>query len=251
MSAGLEWHYSADSSTGRVRQQNEDSFGADTPPGLFVVADGMGGHAAGEVASSLAVRCAAEGVALLPAGAPRDEAGSALRTAIADANRVILIEGRAHPEKTGMGTTATALLVSPAGWWIVGHVGDSRAYLVRDRTVTTITEDHTYVQELVKQGRLSPEEARTHPRSSLLTRALGTAEKVPVDIYDGPLESGDRFVLASDGLTTMVSDERIMELLIAPWTPEKLVERLIAEANDAGGHDNTTALVVDVMTPRP
>lgn len=250
VSAELEWRSSANSHVGRVREQNEDSFGTDTPPGFFVVADGMGGHAAGEIASALAVRCTAEGMALLPEGAEQSEAGATLETAISDANKVILIEGQAHPEKSGMGTTTTALLLSPAGWWVMGHVGDSRGYLVRDGTVRVITEDHTYVQELVKQGRISAEEARTHPRSSLLTRALGTTAKVPVDIYQGVLESGDRFVLTSDGLTTMLPEKRVHELLLSPWTPEKLVERLIAETNDAGGHDNTTAVVVDVMTSR-
>lgn len=247
----IQWRHSAGSNVGRVRRQNEDAFGADQPPGLFIVADGMGGHAAGEVASRLAVRCAAEGVALLPEDAPREEAAHVMRDAIRDANQVILIEGEAHPEKSGMGTTATALLLSRQGWWIVGHVGDSRAYLIRDGEATRITEDHTYVQELVNQGRLSAEEARTHPRSSLLTRALGTADRVPIDVYDGELRAGDRFVLASDGLMTMVPEQRIVALLEEPWSSEKLVDRLIAAANEAGGHDNTTALVVDIMAPTP
>ncbi len=248
MTAQLEWRYEAKSSVGRVRTQNEDCFGADDPPGLFIVADGMGGHAAGEVASALAVRCASEGLAELPKEAGREEAAARLSAAILDANRVILGEGEAHPEKSGMGTTATALLLSPDGWWVVAHVGDSRAYLVRDGGVRRLTEDHTYVQELVNQGRLSAEEARTHPRSSLLTRALGTTARVPVDLHEGDLRSGDRFILASDGLMTMVPEDHITALLKEPWAPEKLVERLIAAANEAGGHDNTTAVVVDVMT---
>jgi len=250
VNATLEWCFGAGSTVGRVRSQNEDSYGADTPPGLFIVADGMGGHAAGEVASDLAVRCATEGMALLPPEAERAQAAEALRDAISDANRVIIIEGEAHPEKAGMGTTTTALLVSRKGWWVVGHVGDSRAYLVREQKVWRITEDHTYVQELVKQGRISAEEARIHPRSSLLTRALGTTDRVAIDLYDGELRSGDRFVLASDGLMTMVPEARIRELLTAPWGPDKLVERLLAEANDAGGTDNTTAIAIDVMTAR-
>lgn len=250
VSTGLEWRHCASSNVGRVRSQNEDAYGADNPPGLFIVADGMGGHAAGEVASSLAVRCASEGMILLDQNAEQPEAGRVLETAISDANRVIMIEGEAHPENAGMGTTVTALLLSLHGWWLVGHVGDSRAYLVRDGDVRRVTEDHTYVQELVRQGRLSAEEARTHPRSSLLTRALGTTPDVQVDLYEGELHSGDRFVLASDGLMTMVPEERIEELITSPWTADKLVDRLIAEANEAGGHDNTTAIVVDVMTVR-
>lgn len=250
LSGPLEWRYGAGSNVGRVRNQNEDSYGADTPPGLFIVADGMGGHAAGEVASSLAVRSAVDGFALLDDGVARDRALELMHDAISNANQVILIEGEAHPEKSGMGTTTTALLLSSHGWWVIGHVGDSRAYLVREGTASRLTEDHTYVQELVKQGRLSEEEARTHPRSSLLTRALGTTEDVPVDVFSGELMSGDRFVLASDGLMTMVREDRIHELLQEPWGPEKLVDRLIAEANACGGHDNTTAIVVDIMDRR-
>ena len=246
LSSRLVWQFSAHSDVGQVRAQNEDSFGADSCRGLFIVADGMGGHAAGEVASSLAVRCATEGVALIPGDAPLHEARDRLRSAIHDANEVILIEGRADPDRSGMGTTTTALLISPDGWWVVGHVGDSRAYLVRAGRVTQITEDHTYVQELVNQGRLSSEEARLHPRSSLLTRALGTAPNVSIDLIDGELKEGDRFVLASDGLMSMVPESEIRSHLAAESEAEELVRNLIAAANDAGGHDNITTIVVDV-----
>lgn len=243
----MTWRYGVASDVGKVRQQNEDSFGADSPPGLFIVADGMGGHAAGEIASSLAVRCATEGVALLDTDAPRDEARSRLRDAVADANQCILIEGRARPERAGMGTTTTALLVSPSGWWVIAHVGDSRAYMVRNGDVRQITEDHTYVQELVNQGRLSDEEARVHPRSSLLTRALGTTAQVPVDTFEGELEEGDRFVLASDGLMSMVPEGELRDLIALDVDPEELVDALIAAANEAGGHDNITAIVVEAV----
>lgn len=245
LTPSITWRFSADSNVGRVREQNEDSFGADSPPGLFIVADGMGGHAAGEVASRLAVRCASEGVALLPQRSPVGVARERLRHAISDANQVILIEGQSHPERSGMGTTTTALLLSIEGWWLVGHVGDSRAYLVRGGEAQQITEDHTYVQELVNQGRLSDEEARVHPRSSLLTRALGTNPHVHVDIYEGVAQPGDRFVLASDGLMSMLPETQIRELLTGAETPEELVGRLIEEANEAGGYDNVTAIVVD------
>lgn len=245
MTTSITWRYSADTNVGRVRKQNEDSFGADSPPGLFIVADGMGGHAAGEIASQLAVRCATEGVALLPESSPVNVARERLRLAIADANQVILIEGQTHPERSGMGTTTTALLLSDEGWWVVGHVGDSRAYLVRDGEVQQITEDHTYVQELVNQGRLSDEEARLHPRSSLLTRALGTNPHVQVDLFEGMAKPGDRFVLASDGLMSMIPEPQIHDLLTGPRTPDELVEDLIEAANEAGGYDNVTAIVVD------
>lgn len=245
MTTSITWRFSADTNVGLVRKQNEDSFGADSPPGLFIVADGMGGHAAGEVASQLAVRCAMEGVALIPHSTPVDVVRERLRLAIADANQVILIEGQSHPERSGMGTTTTALLLSDEGWWIVGHVGDSRAYLVRDGAVERITEDHTYVQELVNQGRLSDEEARLHPRSSLLTRALGTNPNIQVDIFEGAAEAGDRFVLASDGLMSMLPETRIHDLLTEAATPDDLVSALIEAANEAGGYDNVTVIVVD------
>ncbi|MDH3732131.1 MAG: Stp1/IreP family PP2C-type Ser/Thr phosphatase [Gemmatimonadota bacterium] len=245
MTPSIKWRYFADSNVGRVRTQNEDSFGADSPPGLFIVADGMGGHAAGEVASQLAVRCATEGVALLPRESPINVARERLRLAIADANQVILIEGQSHPERSGMGTTTTALLLSNDGWWLVGHVGDSRAYLVRDGDVHQITEDHTYVQELVNQGRLSDEEARLHPRSSLLTRALGTNPHVHVDLFEGEAREGDRFVLASDGLMSMLPESEIREFLIGETAAEELVADLIEAANEAGGYDNVTAIVID------
>ncbi len=247
MTTDLVWRFSAGTDVGRVRGQNEDAFGANSPPGLFIVADGMGGHAAGEVASTLAVRCASEGVAMIPAHAPVRQARIGLQTAIADANEVIRTEGRSDPERAGMGTTATALLLSPDGWWLVGHVGDSRAYLVRGGEVRQITRDHTYVQELVNEGRLTVEEARVHPRSSLLTRALGTMPRVPVDLFEGEVLPGDRFVLASDGLMAMVPDQRIRELLLENTTPDELVGRLIQAANEAGGHDNITAIVIDAV----
>ena len=241
----MSWQFCADSDVGRVRTQNEDAFAADDPPGLFIVADGMGGHAAGEIASKLAVRCASEGVALLSQRCPRQAARDQMHDAIVDANRVIIIEGQAHPEQCGMGTTTTALLVSEQGWWVVGHVGDSRAYIVRAGVVTQITEDHTYVQELVNQGRISDEEARVHPRASLLTRALGTNPHVQVDVFDGDLLDGDRLVLASDGVMTMLPEPRIRQLLTGAYAPDELVGLLIEAANQAGGYDNVTAIVVD------
>lgn len=245
--ARVAWRSAAGSDVGRVRTQNEDAYCADEGLGLFMVADGMGGHAAGEVASRLAVRAATEGLSTLAEGVSLDEARARLRDALCDANRAILVEGRSHPEQAGMGTTATALLLSPRGWYVLGHVGDSRAYLARDGEIRRITEDHTYVQELVDEGRLTEEQARLHPRSSLLTRALGTMAEVDVDTRQGRLAPGDRFLLASDGLTTMLPESRIVEVLRGRREPQELVERLIREANEAGGADNTTAIVVDVV----
>jgi protein phosphatase len=240
------WQFAAGSDVGRVRASNEDAFWADDATGLFVVADGMGGHAAGEVASALAVECAAAGIECLEGDPSLEKARECITTAIVEANRLILSEGRAHPEHTGMGTTATTLFLSPQGWYVIGHVGDSRAYLVREDEVRRLTVDHTYVQELVNQGRLTDEQARIHPRSSLLTRALGTQASVPVDVYEGELRSGDRFLVTSDGLTTMLAEAQIAALLREPFPPAELVTALVGAANEAGGTDNTTAIVVDV-----
>jgi protein phosphatase len=245
------WRCAAGSDVGRVRDSNEDAFCADGGTGLFIVADGMGGHAAGEVASALAVECAANGIACLQGDPSRDKARECITDAIVEANRLILSEGRAHPERTGMGTTATILFLSSAGWYVIGHVGDSRAYLVRQDEVRRLTVDHTYVQELVNQGRLTDEQARIHPRSSLLTRALGTQASVPVDMYEGELRPGDRFLVTSDGLTTMLSETRIAALLQERRAPDAVVTALVGAANDAGGTDNTTAIVVDVEEAPP
>lgn len=240
------WRCASGSDVGRVRASNEDAFWADDAAGLFVVADGMGGHAAGEVASALAVECAARGVDCLEGDPSVEDARQCLTKAILEANERILSEGRTHPEHTGMGTTATMLFLSSRGWYVIGHVGDSRAYLARDDEVYRLTVDHTYVQELVNQGRLTDEQARIHPRSSLLTRALGTQDTVPVDLYEGELRAGDRFLVTSDGLTTMLSEAQIGSLLLQRRPLDDLVAALVDAANDAGGTDNTTAIVVDV-----
>lgn len=245
-SHGFTWQHACGSDVGRVRDSNEDAFWADESAGLFVVADGMGGHAAGEVASALAVECAARGVACLKDDPSVEQARDCLTEAIVEANQRILTEGRTHPEHTGMGTTATILFLSPRGWYVIAHVGDSRAYLAREDEVYRLTVDHTYVQELVNQGRLTDEQARIHPRSSLLTRALGTQTSVPVDLYEGELHAGDRFLVTSDGLTTMLSEAQIRARLLERRPPEDLVTGLVEAANEAGGTDNTTAIVVDV-----
>ena len=246
----FEWLSAAGSDVGRVRASNEDAFWVNEETGLFVVADGMGGHAAGEVASALAIQHAAEGVECLCHDPSVEDARQCLHRAIVEANTAILTEGRTDPERTGMGTTATILFLSVHGWYVIGHVGDSRAYLLRDGEVVRLTVDHTYVQELVNQGRITDEQARVHPRSSLLTRALGTQTTVPIDLYDGEVRIGDRFLVTSDGLTTMLPEKRIAELVRGGRSPGELVEALVNAANEAGGADNTTAIVVDIVEKR-
>jgi len=242
----MRWHHAAGTDIGRVRKQNEDAYFADAGAGTFVVADGMGGHAAGEVASRMVKEHFSSRPAE-PEEAPTvGEARDLLRRTIAGVNQAIVSDSRDNPARSGMGTTATALLLLPEGSYVIGHVGDSRAYVLRDGELSRLTEDHTYVQQLVNRGRLTDEQARLHPRSSLLTRALGTEESVEIDLYDGSFQPGDRFVIASDGLTGMISEEKLGSVVRLRVEPEEMVGRLIEAANQAGGSDNITVIVVDV-----
>src|SRR5215204_4959356 len=226
---------------GKVRQNNEDALlvgeGEDAP--LFVVADGIGGFEAGEVASSIAVEVLKE---LQP-----DEP---FRAAIGEANRRILAAGRGDEKLSGMGTTVVAIRFGgthrePVAE--VAHVGDSRAYLMRGGTMKPITEDHSLVAELVRSGDLTRDQAAEHPQKNLITRALGADEEVDVDTTVLPIEAGDRVMLCSDGLSDMVSETRISEIQGEfPDDPEGAARHLLAAALDAGGNDNITIVVVDV-----
>lgn len=265
-----------------MREQNEDAL-ADVPgAGLFAVADGMGGHAAGEVASRIAVETLERdfgGRDAAPAAAPpsathpadegeersrSDDAGSPsadpvagkLDESVREANRRILANAKDNPARSGMGTTLTALLLGPEAGWRIGHVGDSRAYLFRDGSLRQLTRDHSWVGEQVARGRMTKEEARKHPLSSMLERALGTGRDVEVDLYAGALRSGDLFLLASDGLTDMVPDAALARLLEPAATGEEAdlentLEGLVAEANAAGGRDNITAVLVRISEAAP
>ncbi|HKS07143.1 MAG TPA: Stp1/IreP family PP2C-type Ser/Thr phosphatase [Gemmatimonadaceae bacterium] len=231
---------------GMVRSGNEDNFfaDADAARGIFVVADGMGGHAAGEVASEMAVQIVARELAAVrdvrDHGAP-DKVMLSLRTA----NRAIYERMLSETDKQGMGTTASILLLSHAHY-LIGQVGDSRVYLLRDGLLTQVTKDHSYVQEQVDAGFLTPEQARYHPYSNVITRCVGAGEEVQPDVYSGEIRVGDVFLVASDGLTGMVDDRRLQQLLLARSGPGRIVDALIAEANGRGGLDNITAIVVRV-----
>lgn len=236
------------SDVGRVRSNNEDSYLA-VPPwcepalsigrSLFAVADGMGGHSGGEVASSLAVRALDRWLAGCPGG---DLAGSLLETAFGEANGAVWEYARSHPELSGMGTTLTALLVNGQRA-LLGHVGDSRAYLLRKGVITQLTNDHTLVAEQVRQGRLSPEEAHTHPARHILSRALGVREFINVETRLLDLETGDVIMLCSDGVTGFVTDDRLRERL--GQTPFKEVgPAIVQDALDGGGGDNATLVAV-------
>jgi protein phosphatase len=231
---------------GMVRSGNEDNFfaEADARRGVFVVADGMGGHAAGEVASEMAVQIIAR--ALLPLQSVKAEGAPALvAQALRDANRAIYERMLAEVDKQGMGTTVSALVMSDEGY-LIGQIGDSRIYLLRDGALTQITKDHSYVQEQVDAGLLTPEQARYHPYSNVITRCVGASDEVEADIYQGETKPGDVFLVASDGLTGMVDDRRLQQLLLARSGPGRIVDALIAEANNRGGLDNITSIVVQV-----
>lgn len=231
---------------GMIRSGNEDNFFAETDDkrGVFVVADGMGGHAAGEVASEMAVQIIAR--QLLPLASVKEaNADTTVAQALKDANRAIYDRMLAEVDKQGMGTTASVLLLSDHGY-LIGQIGDSRVYLLRDGALTQITKDHSYVQEQVDAGLLTLEQARYHPYSNVITRCVGASEEVEADVYTGEVRVGDVFLVASDGLTGMVDDRRLQQLLLARSGPGRIVDSLIAEANGRGGLDNITAIVVQI-----
>ncbi|MHB1262820.1 MAG: Stp1/IreP family PP2C-type Ser/Thr phosphatase [Gemmatimonadaceae bacterium] len=229
-----------------IRSGNEDNFAsdADGDRGIFIVADGMGGHAAGEVASEMAVQIVMRELAgLRDLGDPN--AAPMVADALRHANRAIHDRTASEVDKQGMGTTVSVLLVSGSRY-MIGQVGDSRVYLLRDGALRQLTKDHSYVQEQVDAGFLTPEQARYHPYSNVITRCVGASPDVEPDVYEGEAKVGDLFLLASDGLTGMVEDRRLQQLLLARVPAERMVHLLISEANGRGGLDNITAIVVQL-----
>jgi serine/threonine protein phosphatase PrpC len=220
---------------GRKRRRNEDSFVIDPP--LFAVADGMGGAQAGEVASRLAAAAFREFHDV-------DDLDPEERLAaiIQEANRRIYERAAGDAQVSGMGTTITAALVGGDAL-VIGHVGDSRAYRLRSGRFEQLTDDHSLVADLVRSGRLTPEEADAHPQRSVITRALGTDREVDVDTFVVPVEAGDLFLLCSDGLTTMIEDDEIRDLLSATRDLEQAGKGLVKAANKAGGEDNITVVL--------
>jgi serine/threonine protein phosphatase PrpC len=231
----------AGTDVGRVRSGNEDSYFCGRT--VFAVADGLGGHQGGEVASAAAVEplAALDGREL----ADPDEAAEALAAAIREGNTAILDRAAGDPGLWGMGTTVTAAARAGDHHLQLAHVGDSRAYLLRDGSLAQLTTDHTVVAELVRRGRLTPEQAAIHPERSILTRAVGLDPRVPVDTPD-PLElhDGDQVLLCSDGLTETVHDDQIAELLATTHDGEAACRSLIDAANAAGGPDNITVVLL-------
>jgi serine/threonine protein phosphatase PrpC len=222
---------------GRKRRHNEDSYVHDPP--LFAIADGMGGAKAGEIASGLAVDALRD----WPGGDADDE--TRVVALVQEANRRVYARANEDVDASGMGTTMTAALVDTENHHVtIGHVGDSRAYLVRDGELTQLTDDHSLVGELIRSGKLTPEEAEVHPQRSVITRALGTEPEVDVDTLAVDTRSGDIFLICSDGLSGMVSDRAILRILRENRSDlQTAAKALIAAANRGGGDDNITVVL--------
>jgi protein phosphatase len=245
--------HSAKSDTGLKRLHNEDRFVADPQLGLYVVCDGMGGGNAGEIASALAVEAIhahlteAAQHADLPLIGPWDATVSAsanrLASAIRAANNIIHRESWSRPEYAGMGTTVVAALLHEEVLTIA-HVGDSRLYLVQNETIQSLTTDHSWVAEQILKGIMTEEEAERSPRRNIVTRALGVESNVDVELTEVPVKSGDMLLLCSDGLTRGVRLNDILHILSGSEDLSTMSDRLIALANEAGGDDNTTVVVV-------
>jgi len=242
------WACAAVSDVGRVRDTNEDSVFCDAEAGVFVVADGMGGHAAGEVASAIASEMIGVRLCGMDVADGLGEARLRCRPAFLEAGNEIVRQAQEDHARDGMGTTATVLVLRPDDHWVVGHIGDSRAYVLRDSGLNRITTDHSWVEEQIERGVISRDQAFRHPQSNIITRALGTDPTPVPDLYTGSLGGDQRYLLCTDGLTDMIDESRIELILRNVEGPEPAASRLVSEANLAGGSDNVTALVVDVST---
>lgn len=247
--------WGAASHTGARRPVNEDSFCVRAELGLFLVADGMGGHAAGEVASRLAADTVAEHVAASagspdPGRWPYDPtlgvAGSRLKAALSEANRRIGEEALVDQEHRGMATTASALLIPADGDPVVAHVGDSRIYLWRGGTLRRVTTDHSWVEAQVRAGLMDEQTASAHPWRNIVMRALSGTEPADIDVFPLPLLPGDWVLLCSDGLSAVVRDDRIAAAVADATDPTALCEDLVGLANEGGGPDNITVVALHV-----
>ncbi len=229
--------WGARSDVGLVREHNEDSFLLRTP--LFAVCDGMGGHAAGEVASSIAVKVIGE-------EAPNTADDVLLGAAIEAANQAVIEAPQKGIGKPGMGSTASAVFIE-GNQMAVAHVGDSRIYLLHHGTLVRVTHDHSYVEELVDSGQITADEARNHPSRSVVTRALGSDPEMYADHFTLEVSDGDRIILCSDGLSSMILDDEIESIAVSNITPQNAADSLVSAALTAGGADNITVIVVDIL----
>lgn len=249
----MQWHGFGSSHQGLVRPTNQDTFLVDNRLQLWAVADGMGGHPGGDVASRLVIdtiaRQAVGDVNRL--SGPTEQVVKALRDMVESAHHAILAHPRQHLDLIGMGTTLTLLQISflPFPTATIVHEGDSRAYLLRDGTLIQLTRDHSMVEEYVRQGLLSAAQAQHHPQRHVLSRAVGLGSQSDVDVTTEPLKAGDRLMLCTDGLTKMIEDARIAITMTAfRHDPEALCDALVTAALEAGGIDNVTVVIVEVRS---
>jgi PPM family protein phosphatase len=246
--AGVDMKYAGKSHKGMVREKNEDSHNiidiCGGIPVVFIIADGMGGHNSGGLASRLAVKNASEYIKKAPEMIiSNSNIPSAITDIIQATNSSVYESSRQNIENSGMGTTFI-IAVAFENKLFIGHVGDSRVYLLRNDDIIKITTDHSYIEELVKIGSLTREEAENHPKKNIITRALGCFDTLEADIFSCDIKKGDSFILCTDGLTNMLSEQEIKGAVLDSKTPEKACDLLINMANQKGGKDNITVIVI-------
>ena len=241
----MQIEYSARSDQGKIRTSNEDSYIADGESGVFLVADGMGGHAAGEIASQITASAVKEA---MDGRKPEADLEEVLQLAVQSANNQVYETQKQKPECRGMGSTLTVLTFLNDRYYLA-QVGDSRAYLFRNNALSQLTRDHSVVWSLFESGILSKDDLCRHPQKNLITRSIGTHAEVEIDMFDGDTAEGDIYLLCSDGLTDVLSDPDILAIIKSSnGNPEEITEKLISGANLGGGPDNVTAVVV-CLTP--
>lgn len=237
--------YGIRSDQGKVRTSNEDACIADAEGGFFIVADGMGGHAAGEIASKIASATVEEVVSR--AARDHDEMNALLQLAVKLANARVFETQKVQPECRGMGSTLTVLAFRDRRYFIA-QVGDSRAYLLRDGVLRQLTQDHSLVWPLFESGVITKDEISRHPQKNLITRSVGTHPDVEADFQVGDAEEGDVYLVCSDGLTDVLTDREILEILsVGDKSPQDLSDMLVAAANSGGGPDNVTVVVIRLL----
>ena len=229
--------------TGVLRTMNQDyCFSSDTPigklPNLYIVCDGMGGHKAGEYASRYTV----ERIVASVSRSRAEDPVRILKSAIQKANEILVVESKEYKEKQGMGTTVVAATVIDDKMY-VANVGDSRLYVINN-TIEQITNDHSYVEEMIRIGKIKREDARKHEKKNVITRAVGATEKIKIDFFEVELRENDTILLCSDGLSNMVADEKICQIICSSNQVETICKNLVDEANKNGGQDNITVVVV-------